>query len=337
TAGPSVLTRVRKASSSAREDADGARSGALEWTGSWLGAGVRPDRSLLIAEPFAARSKPRYKVASSANRRNGRRNASIGQQIVGVERLAGGGDPFRPRSGAPPAALVDRQLQRFDQVLHLVAGGRVRGISAWAVCRLVDFIERGQSAREKLTINDPLGKTINRAKAELLGKDIDSGSDQPLIARSQRRQEVAYDHPVGQAAIDQAALPARLTHHFGVVADAGHLEGGRIDDAEHIEIDEAVVKRGNQRIGHRMGQPHQVRIAARRVDDDEIVAALDRAHRFGEGAKFLRLDFIEPRGKTARHTIMPGMVELDVRARGPVTPVFNVMRKAALARIEVNR
>ena len=77
--------------------------------------------------------------------------------------------------------------------------------------------------------------------------------------------------------IDDAALPARLAHHLGVMAGAGHREGRGIDRAEHVEIDEAVVERRDQRVGHRMGEPHQIAVVAGRIDDDEIVGVLDRS------------------------------------------------------------
>ena len=200
----------------------------------------------------------------------------------------------------------------------------------------VDVVERGEPAREELAIDHPLGKSVGGAEAELPGELIDPLPDQPLVARSERREPVADDDPVGQPAIDQAALAARLADHFGIVADPDHFEGGRIDRAEHVEIDETVVERGDQRIGHRMGEPHQIGIVARRIDDDEIVAVLDRAHRFGEGGKFLRLDFVEAEPKTARDAIMNGHFELDAGALGPVAAVLDVMGEAFLPRVEVD-
>jgi hypothetical protein len=46
---------------------------------------------------------------------------------MGIERFVGGCSPLGSRRGATLAALVDRQLQRIDQVLDLVAGGYMRG------------------------------------------------------------------------------------------------------------------------------------------------------------------------------------------------------------------
>ena len=63
---------------------------------------------------------------------------------------------------------------------------------------------------------------------------------------------------------------------------------------------------------------------------------LDRADRFGEGAEFLRLDFIEPHAEAACDAKMPRMLKLDAGPRGPVAPVFNVMCKAALTGVEID-
>ena len=85
-----------------------------------------------------------------------------------------------------------------------------------------------------------------------------------------------------------------------------------------------------------MGEPHQIGIVARRIDDDEIVAVLDRAHRLGKGGEFLRLDFVEAQPEAARDAIMHGHFELDAGALGPVAAVLDVMGEAFLPRIEVD-
>ena len=66
-----------------------------------------------------------------------------------------------------------------------------------------------------------------------------------------------------------------------------------------------------------MGEPHQVGIGARRIDDDEIVGLLDRAHRFGKGREFLRFDFVEPHAEAARDAKMHGNFELGAGALAP--------------------
>lgn len=63
----------------------------------------------------------------------------------------------------------------------------------------------------------------------------------------------------------------------------------RIDRDEHVEVDESVVERRDQRVGHRMGQPHQISVVAGRIDDDEIVRVLDGIDRGGELVELGRL------------------------------------------------
>ena len=80
-----------------------------------------------------------------------------------------------------------------------------------------------------------------------------------------------------------------------------------------------------------MRQPHQVGVRTRRIDDDEIVGLLDRAHRLGESGEFLLLDFVEPHAEAARDAKMHGDVERRAGALGPGAPVLDVMGEAFLA------
>src|ERR1700723_419282 len=97
------------------------------------------------------------------------------------------------------------------------------------------------------------------------------------------------------------------------MADTVELERMRIDLTEHVKVDETVVKRCDQGIGHRMSKPHQVGVVSRRIDNDEIAIALHRAHRSGESLEFLCLDLIEPRPSSARDPTMLGMSALYAR------------------------
>ena len=83
-------------------------------------------------------------------------------------------------------------------------------------------------------------------------------------------------------AVDRAPLPARVADHGGVVALAGDRERRGVDGADHVEIDKAVVEGGDQRIRHGMGEPREIAVGARRIDDHEVVRPLDRADRFGK-------------------------------------------------------
>jgi hypothetical protein len=54
----------------------------------------------------------------------------------------------------------------------------------------------------------------------------------------------------------------RLAYYAGVMAFAVDAEIGCIDGGEHVEVDEAVVERRHQRIGHRVREPHQIAVMA---------------------------------------------------------------------------
>ena len=138
-------------------------------------------------------------------------------------------------------------------------------------------------------------------------------------------------------AVDDAALAARLAHHLGVVARAGDREGRGIDGAEHVEIDEAVVERRDQRVGHRMREPHQVGVGARRIDHDEVVDVLDRVDRLGEAGELGRLVLVEPRAcRRARCRNATGSFEVEPGARRPGAAVLDVMGEALLAGVEID-
>ena len=76
------------------------------------------------------------------------------------------GEPFSPVRGPPAAAFVKRQLQLAQQAGDLFAGGDMTEARASAKGRLVDVVERGESAREKFAIDDTFGEPVDRAKAK---------------------------------------------------------------------------------------------------------------------------------------------------------------------------
>jgi hypothetical protein len=120
------------------------------------------------------------------------------------------------------------------------------------------------------------------------------------------------------------------------MALAGHGIGRGIDGSEHVEIEEAVVDRGHQRVGHRMRQTHQIGVGTRRIDDDEIEGALDRAHRLHE---LLELGIFIV-GDLHRLAELDAVVhrdfEVETGAAGPRAPVGDVAGKALLAAVEID-
>ena len=63
---------------------------------------------------------------------------------------------------------------------------------------------------------------------------------------------------------------------------------------------------------------------------------LDGAYRLGKGGEFLRLDLFDSGTETTRHAKMPRMIERDPGAGRPVAPIFDIMREAALAGVEID-
>ena len=130
--------------------------------------------------------------------------------------------------------------------------------------------------------------------------------------------------------VDDAALAARLTDHLGEMAGAGDREGRGIHRAKHVEVDEAVVEWRDQRIGHRMGEPHQVAVVAGRVDDHEVMAVLERVHRLGERAELRHLVVDDLVAIGAGDAVVRGKIELELRMLAPSAAIFDVVREALL-------
>lgn len=66
------------------------------------------------------------------------------------------------------------------------------------------------------------------------------------------------------------------------MADAGRLECLRIDVRQHIKIEEAVVERRNQRVGHGMGEAREVGVRTRGINHDEVLPMFDLGDRAGK-------------------------------------------------------
>ena len=201
---------------------------------------------------------------------------------------------------------------------------------------LVEVVERGQAAREEFAIDDALGETVGAAETHALAEFGNALADQTLVARAERGETIAHHDPVGQLAVDEAALAARFTHHVGIVALAGDGEIGRIERGEHVEIDEAVVERRHQRIGHRVREAHQIAVMAGRIDHHHVVGVFDRTDRLGKVIELFRLVRFHRIAFGAADDEMRRQFELDAGALGPGAAIFDVMREALLARVEVD-
>src|SRR4029079_6676502 len=90
--------------------------------------------------------------------------ADLSDDIVDLERLVHDGEPLRAGGGTPPAILRQRQLQRVENRNDFFSRVQLREFWPRAKCLLIQIIERGQSAREKFTIDNTFSKAVDATK-----------------------------------------------------------------------------------------------------------------------------------------------------------------------------
>lgn len=83
-----------------------------------------------------------------------------------VERIFKRSKPLGTRRGAPLPAGVEWKPQRLDQAHHL--GSRSDVGKAWTRPQhhLIQIVQSGQAAWEKLAVDQPLGKPVHTAKSK---------------------------------------------------------------------------------------------------------------------------------------------------------------------------
>src|SRR4249919_4038948 len=90
--------------------------------------------------------------------------ADLSDDIVNLEGLIHDGEPFRTGSSTPFTILRQRQLQSIENRNDFFSRGHVREVWPRTKCFLIQIIERGQSSREKFTIDNAFGKAIDASK-----------------------------------------------------------------------------------------------------------------------------------------------------------------------------
>ena len=123
---------------------------------------------------------------------------------------------------------------------------------------------------------------------------------------------------------------ARLAHHLGVVTFASDGKIDWIEGGEHVKVEEAVVDRRDQGVGHGMSEPHQKGVIPRRIDYHEIMRALKRADGGREVGDLGPLVGFHRAGLSALDTIMRRQLELYARALSPGAAVLDVMGESFL-------
>src|SRR5262249_12158736 len=91
----------------------------------------------------------RYSLFATRHRYSG----LLGDDVVQVERLVDGGEPFGARCRPPPALLVDGQLEGLEQRPHLLPRRHMRQVRPGAEGGLVHLVEGREAARKQLAID----------------------------------------------------------------------------------------------------------------------------------------------------------------------------------------
>ena len=90
--------------------------------------------------------------------------ADLSDDIVNLQGLIHDGEPFRAGGGTPFTILRQRQLQSIENRNDFFSRGHVREVWPRTKRFLIQIIERGQSSREKFTIDNAFGKAIDASK-----------------------------------------------------------------------------------------------------------------------------------------------------------------------------
>src|SRR4051812_24264084 len=85
-----------------------------------------------------------------------------------------------------------------------------------------------------------------------------------------------------------------------------------------------------------MGEPHQVAVLRRSIDQDEIMMLLRRGDRPVEVGEFDGLILVHARGLGAADTEMGRQAEIGTASPRPAAPALDVMGKASLSTVKIN-
>ena len=152
-----------------------------------------------------------------------------------------------------------------------------------------------------------------------------------------RGHAVAHDDPVDDDIVGLAALAARIAHGGGVLRVFDDLVADRIDAREHVEIDEAVVHRRDQRVGDAVGETAEECVRTGRVDHDEIVVVLDLGEAIHQLAQFVALGLGDRVLDGRRHVEVARHGERNALVARPAAAVFDVAGERKLPAVKINR
>jgi hypothetical protein len=132
------------------------------------------------------------------------------------------------------------------------------------------------------------------------------------------------------------AIAAGIAHYLGIVTISRHGIGLGIDGSEHVEIQEAVIDRRHQRVGHGMCKPHQIAVDAGRIDHDEVKGPLHRAdgvHELLQLGVFILGDL---HGPTELDAAVHRELEIKAGAARPGAAIIDVTGKTLLPAVEID-
>ena len=194
----------------------------------------------------------------------------------------------------------------------------------------VALVEQGQARGEQFAVDHAFGQALRDAEADALGQFGERAFEALLVAGFDMAGAVADHHPVhlATAILNRGlrTLEAGFPDQFGVERQATDLEGFSIDLPDEVEIDEAVIERGDERIGPGCGVAGEGIVAARRVEQHEVHAL---AHLGGEIVERFHAVPLEH-----------GEVHVgqgDAAAAFGFGAVFKVAVQGALARVKIDR
>ena len=173
--------------------------------------------------------------------------------------------------------LALRQLQRVDQRPHLLACGDVRHprLAAAGRRRLVEHVEHGQALQEQLAEDHALAEPGRQPEADALRQLVQHLTHLALVVGLEVGEPVAHDDPVDRAAVALGAGLALVPDHLGIDARPQDVAGAAVDMSDHVEVDEAVVHRGDQGVGVGVRGAGQEAVGAGAVDDHIVGLAAE--------------------------------------------------------------
>ena len=273
------------------------------------------------------------------------------------------GDAARPVRGGPlaqagPDARGEAPLEpRLDPDQSLTgrqaatdtagrSSARTRSRTSWRAAMFDIVIACGSVSRrsssvspdeEQLAEHHALREAGHQPEADPPRQLLERRGDPPLVARVERGHPVAQHHPVGRPPPGGAARLPRLPDHLGIDRRPLDRAAARVEARQHVEVDEAVVHRRDQRVGRRVRQPRVGAVGARAVDDDVVAAATSSASAAWKRScssasasarlsRRARLQHDPPRHRQ-RQVVPPHVV----------LPVVEVAEQALLPQVEVER